>query len=62
MTGTDPSEKRDMVTTICYSSCLIKLTNHIIIKGGGLFFDLSTLKVAVLVNCSVITVHMFLFL
>ena len=35
-TGTDPSEERDVVTTSCYSSYLIKLTNHIIIKGGGL--------------------------
>ena len=61
MTGTDPSEEKDVATTICYSSYLIKLTNHIIIRRG-LFFDLSALKAAVPVNYSVIIVHMFLFL
>ena len=61
MTGTDPPEERDVVITICYSSYLIKLTNHVIIKGG-LFFDLSTLKVAMLINYAVIIVHMFLLL
>ena len=40
--------ERDVVTTSCYPSYLIKLTNHVIIRGGG--FDLSALKVAVLVN------------
>ena len=40
---------------------LIKLTNHIIIRGGE-FFYLSALKVVVLVDQSVIIVNMFLFL
>ena len=40
--------ERDVVTTSCYPSYLIKLTNHIIIRG--VFFYLSTLKAAVLVN------------
>ena len=43
----DPSEERDVVTTSCYYSHLIKLSNHIIIRGG---FDLSAPKAAVLVN------------
>ena len=43
----DLSEERDMVTTSCYYSHLIKLSNHIIIRGG---FDLSTLKAMVLVD------------
>ena len=44
----DPSEERDVVTTSCYYSHLIKLSNHVIISGG--VFDLSTLKAVVLVN------------
>ena len=47
-----------MVTSSCYSSYLIKLTNHVIIMGGG-GFDLSTLKVAALVNYAVILVNIF---
>ena len=47
------------MTTSCYPSYLVKLTNHIIIRGGG--FDLSTLKVAVLVDSSVIIVNMFFY-
>ena len=39
--------ERDVVTTSCYPSYLIKLTNHVIIRGG---FNLSALKAAVLVN------------
>ena len=39
--------ERDVATTSCYPSYLIKLTNHVIIRGG---FDLSTLNAAVLVN------------
>ena len=58
-TGIDPSEERDMATTCCYLSYLIKLTNHIIIRG---VFNLSALKVAVLVNYAVILVNTFLFL
>ena len=44
----DPSEERDVATTSCYYSHLIKLSNHIIVRWG--VFDLSALKVAVLVN------------
>ena len=40
--------ERDVATTSCYPSYLIKLTNHVIIRG--VVFDLSTLKAAVLVN------------
>ena len=47
--------ERDMATTSCYPSFSIKLTNHVIIMGGG--FDLSALKVGVLVNLSVIIVN-----
>ena len=36
-TRTDPSEERDVVTTSYYSSYLIKLTNHIIMRGGFQF-------------------------
>ena len=43
----DPSEERDVATTSCYYSHLIKLSNHVILRGG---FDLSVLKAAVLVN------------
>ena len=43
----DLSEERDVVTTSCYYSHLIKLSNHVIIRGG---FDLSTPKAAVLVD------------
>ena len=46
-----------MATSSCYSSYLIRLTNHIIIMGGG--FDLSALKAAVLVNYAVILVNIF---
>ena len=46
-----------MVTTSCYPSYLIKLTNHVIIRGG--VFNLSPLKVTVLVDSSVIIVNMF---
>ena len=48
--------ERDVVTTSCYPSYLVKLTNHVIIRGG---FDLSTLKAAMLVDSSVIIVNMF---
>ena len=44
----DPSEERDVATTSCYYSHLIKLSNHIIIRGG--VFNSSTLKAAVLDN------------
>ena len=37
-TGTDPSEERDVATTSCYYSYLIKLTNHVIIRGGFSIF------------------------
>ena len=50
-----------MATTSCYSSYLIRLTNHVIITGRG-GFDLSALKAAVLVNYAVILVNAFLFL
>ena len=30
--------ERDVVTTSCYPSYLVKLTNHIIIRGGGFQF------------------------
>ena len=43
----DPSEERDVATTSCYYSHLIKLSNHVIIRRG---FNLSALKAAVLVN------------
>ena len=33
----DPSEERDVVTTSCYYSHLIKLSNHVIIRGGFQF-------------------------
>ena len=49
-----------MAISSCYSSYLIRLTNHVIIMGGG--FDLSTPKAAVLVNYAVILVNIFLFL
>ena len=49
-----------MVTSSCYSSYLIRLTNHVIIMGGG--FNLSILKAVVLVNYAVILVNIFLFL
>ena len=48
--------ERDVVTTSCYPSYSVKLTNHIIIRG---VFNLSALKAAVLVNLSVIIVNMF---
>ena len=59
MTVTDPSEERErgVVTTSCYPSYLVKLTNHVIIRRGG--FNLSALKAAVLVDLSVIIVNMF---
>ena len=47
--------ERDVATTSCYPSYSIKLTNNVIIRGGG--FNLSTLKVAVLVNLSAIIVN-----
>ena len=50
--------ERDVVTTNCYPSYSIKLTNHVIIRGA---IDLSALKVAVLVDSSVIIVNMFLY-
>ena len=50
--------ERDVVTPSCYPSYLVKLTNHVIIRGG---FDLSALKVAVLVDSSVIIVNMFFY-
>ena len=51
--------ERDVVTPSRYPSYLVKLTNHVIIRGG--FFDLFTLKAAVLVDSSVIIVNMFLY-
>ena len=51
--------ERDMVTTSCYLSYLVKLTNHVIIRGE--VFDLSALKAAVLVDSSVIIVNMFFY-
>ena len=51
--------ERDVATTSCYPSYLVKLTNHVIIRGGG--FDLSALKAAVLVDSSVIIVNMFFY-
>ena len=48
-----------MVTSSCYSSYLIKLTNHVIIMGGG--FDFSTLKAVALVNYAVILVNIFFY-
>ena len=66
--GMDPSEDggmwRPQVVILVTQSYL---TNHVIIRGVSIF-DLSTLKVAVLVNSSVIivnmlyVVNMFLFL
>ena len=50
--------ERDVATPSCYPSYLVKLTNHVIIRGG---FDLSTLKVAMLVDSSVIIVNMFFY-
>ena len=55
----DPSEERGKAPTSYYPSYLVQLANHVIIRGGEVFLDLSTLKVAVLVNSSVIIVHMF---
>ena len=52
--------ERDVATTSCYPSCLIKLTNHVTIRGG-VFFDLSALKVVVLVDSSLIIVNMFFY-
>ena len=61
MTSDGPVRReRDVVTTSCYPSYLVKLTNHIIIRGGRVF-NLSTLKVAVLVDSSVIIVNMFFY-
>ena len=51
--------ERDVVTPSCYPSYLVKLTNHVIIRGG--FFDLSALKAAVFVDSSVIIVKMFFY-
>ena len=51
--------ERDVATPSCYPSYLVKLTNHVIIRGGG--FNLSTLKVAMLVDSSVIIVNMFFY-
>ena len=55
--GLGPPSAIFVVTSSCYSSYLIKLTNHIIIMGGG--FDLPTLKAVVLVNYAVILVNIF---
>ena len=52
--------ERGVVTTSCYLSYLVKLTNHLIIRGG-VFFDLSALKVVVLVDSSLIIVNMFFY-
>ena len=45
--------ERGEATTSCYPSLICQSRNH---KGGG-FFDLSALKVAVLVDLSVIIVN-----
>ena len=50
--------ERDVATPSCYPSYLVKLTNHVIMRGG---FDLSALKAAVLVDSSVIIVNMFFY-
>ena len=50
--------ERGEVTTSCYPSYLVQLANHVIIRGG---FNLSALKVAVLVDSSVIIVNMFFY-
>ena len=50
--------ERDVVTPSCYPSYLVKLTNHVIIRGG---FNLSTLKAAMLVDSSVIIVNIFFY-
>ena len=52
--------ERGKAITSCYASYLVQLANHVIIRGEG-FFDLSALKAAVLVNSSVIIVHMFFY-
>ena len=46
--------ERGEATTSCYPSLICQSCNH---KGGGVFFDLSTLKAVVLVDLSVIIVN-----
>ena len=46
--------ERGEATTSCYPSLICQSRNH---KGGGVFFDLSALKAAVLVDSSVIIVN-----
>ena len=54
MAGTDPRRERDVVTSIVILVVKISLTNHVIIIEGGCSFDLSALKVAVLVSSHMI--------
>ena len=51
--------ERGEVTTRCYPSLICQSRNH---KGGGVFFDLSALKAAVLVDLSVIIVNLFFYI
>ena len=50
--------ERGVATTSYYPSYLVKLTNHVMIRGG---FNLSALKMVVLVDSSVIIVNMFFY-